>query len=237
MPFGYFGAKHGLARFYSPPLHDVVIEPFCGSAAYSVYWAKKGKVKHAILRDTNVKIVELWRRLKFMSEKDLDSIPDPVKGERTVEPLIAAASAEQGMAVLSGRSRQVTERMVKSWPNLKSRIREALPFIRDWDVEHASYDACPDIEATWFIDPPYGFRIGEDGKQRAGGVRYHEWFPQDPIDYKVLAAWSMSRKGQVIVCEQHPASWLPFVEFRRQTNNVGAGTRSIRTEVVFEKGA
>ncbi len=39
MPFAYYGAKHGLAPKYPRPQHRVIVEPFAGSAAYSVHHA------------------------------------------------------------------------------------------------------------------------------------------------------------------------------------------------------
>ena len=53
-------------------------------------------------------------------------------------------------------------------------------------------------EATWFIDPPY---------QVAGR---HYRFGSEQLDYARLAKWCRSRPGQVIVCENEGADWLPF---------------------------
>lgn len=33
---------------------------------------------------------------------------------------------------------------------------------------------------------------------------------QNPIDFQAFGEWCRSRNGQVIVCEQEGASWLPF---------------------------
>jgi 16S rRNA G966 N2-methylase RsmD len=54
----------------------------------------------------------------------------------------------------------------------------------------------PDVEATWFIDPPYQY----------GGEHYMI----NSIDYNRLAEFCQSRKGQIIVCENTKAGWLPF---------------------------
>ena len=39
------------------------------------------------------------------------------------------------------------------------------------------------------------------------------------IDYPSLGNWCMERKGQVIVCEQEGADWLPFEVLRETTNS------------------
>lgn len=244
MPFGYFGAKHGMARFYPPPRYDTVIEPFAGAAGYACYWARQGLVKHAILIDKNPKVIALWRRLQTMTEADLFAIPYPIKGARTIEPLVAAASGQQGMAVLSGKSRQITDRMVNSWPNLRKRLVACLPLITSWDIVQGDYADAPSGPYTWFVDPPYTKRLGNDGiSKSAGGAWYAggAWNPGSSFnfgseftgDYSQLAVWAKRRKGQVIVCEQEPADWLPFRPFRRQRNGVGAGTGSTRTEVIW----
>lgn len=242
MPFGYFGAKHGLARFYPPPEFDTVVEPFAGAAGYSCYWASQGKVKHAILVDRNEHVVALWHRLQKMTEKQLMRIECPPKGDRTTEPLIAAASGKQGMAVLAGKSRQVTDRMLHSWPRLQARIARALPYIRTWDVQLEDYMSCKNVAATWFVDPPYIQRLGSGNFITAGGHSYttggtggfDSAFNGSYID---LARWSRSRRGQVIVCEQLPADWLPFGAFRNQRNGVGAGTQSTRTEAIWYRSS
>ena len=66
-------------------------------------------------------------------------------------------------------------------------------------VIEGDYTDAPDIEATWFIDPPYQYR---------GGRKYPQG--SDAIDYTRLAEWCQTRRGQVIVCEAEPADWLPF---------------------------
>lgn len=82
------------------------------------------------------------------------------------------------------------------------KIAKKLPEIKHWQVRHGSYDALEDIEATWFIDPPY----------QHGGHYYRH----SDIDYPALAEWVQSRRGQVIVCENNKADWLPFTPLKSQ---------------------
>ncbi len=84
-----------------------------------------------------------------------------------------------------------------------SRVRETIAgqvdSIRHWRVYNRSYERCPTPRtATWFVDPPYEF----------AGQHYR--FGSDQIDYQDLGRWCRSREGQVIVCENEGAMWLPF---------------------------
>lgn len=85
-------------------------------------------------------------------------------------------------------------------PAVIERIASQVPHIRHWTISQASYDTIPNLKATWFIDPPY---------QVAGrAYRFHD------IDYPALGEWCRGRSGQVVVCENAGADWLPFRPFR-----------------------
>jgi 16S rRNA G966 N2-methylase RsmD len=81
--------------------------------------------------------------------------------------------------------------------------------IKHWDIRNESFENAPDIDATWYIDPPYS---GNGGK----------YYTNNKIDYKFLGEWCKNRKGQVIVCENEGADWLPFeslVNLKGQKHN------------------
>lgn len=82
---------------------------------------------------------------------------------------------------------------------MKERVASQVEHIRHWRVIEGDYTAAPSIVATWFIDPPY---------QIAGNKVYvHK---AKDIDYDALGVWSKAREGQVMVCENDGAAWLPF---------------------------
>jgi hypothetical protein len=72
-----------------------------------------------------------------------------------------------------------------------------------YNISNGSYDIINNQEATWFIDAPYQ------------ALCYHKFHD---INYVELAQWCRSRRGQVIVCEQDGANWLPFRTFRSVKN-------------------
>lgn len=244
MAFAYYGAKHGLSRKYQPPRYSTIIEPFAGAAGYSCRWATP--TQHVILNDYDPVVVGLWRRLSTMSPSDLLAI-EPVLGQRTTDLLVASCGGssswagvagllmagmgggEQWKAVSKGGSRQITPRMVNDWPSVRRRIIATLPRLQSWEFTNGDYRDLPDIEATWFIDPPYqplGTMAGKGYVHGAAG-----------IDYAELAEWCQSRKGQVIVCEQAPADWLPFRPLATQQHAGGKTRGAIRTEVVWTSDA
>lgn len=208
--FSYFGSKHNLARFYEPPRHDIVIEPFAGSACYSTYW----NPKKVILFDLNPHVVAAWKYLISVSEEEIRSLPDKIaslddhpefsEGAKAMLPFwlaLGTVAPQRKAASWASQNRQVGWR-----PNIKDRIIRQLPHIRHWEVHHASYESAPDIEAHWFVDPPY----------QTQGHRYpFGGFHKEPDKFRALGEWCRSRKGYVEVCESEGADWLPFEPLKR----------------------
>lgn len=222
MPFAYYGAKHALARKYPAPAHDTIVEPFAGSAAYSCYW---GAGRNVILVEKNKYIADLWRRLQRMSAADVDkAVADALSSDRTNEPLVAFCGGGSQIAGLcTGRDQKVTPRMRRDCIPVAKRVKKHLEMIAGWSIINGDYIDAPNINATWFIDPPYQPLIS------SAGAHYVE--SAAALNYQALAEWCRSRQGQVIVCEQHPAAWLPFVPFAKQLN---AASSAIRTEVIWQ---
>jgi len=103
---------------------------------------------------------------------------------------------------------------------IKERIAAQVTSIRHWKVLNTSYDTAENTPATWFVDPPYQGECGRLYKYRT-------------IDYKALGTWCQSRVGQVLVCEQDGASWLPFQPFHTIKATPGARGKSYSKEVLW----
>ena len=94
-----------------------------------------------------------------------------------------------------------------------------LPFVKHWEIIEGDYTLAPnDVEATWFIDPPY--------------CQQSRYVSGKDINYKDLGKWCHSRKGQVIVCESQGANWLPFQEFVLNKSSQRQ-TSKLREEVMY----
>lgn len=218
--FYFYGGKRRLARFYPSPAHRVVVEPFAGSAAYSmrhlVPVGGRRAVDHVILVEKDRRVYETWTRLLSMDVQDLLEYPIPEAGQRTDDFLLMTSACSNRIARTAEMT--VTTRMPVVLRRMFRQIAEVLPHAKGRvEIVHGDYRDAPDIEATWFIDPPYHV----DGRAQSKGMGYAEGCNSYALDYDALGAWCRERRGQKIVCEQDGAAWLPFEHLRFARNSIG----------------
>jgi len=200
--FKYFGSKFRTVPYYPKPRYQTIIEPFAGSASYStLYWWY-----NIHLNDIDSNVTGLWNWLIGASINDILNIPLDMPESSKLSDHMNAYQVE-----LCKRWQRVgnnTLATVSSWngraglwnSRVRDRIADQLINIRHWEVTNTTYLSLPNIEATHFVDPVYkGF----------------EKYDYNILNYKQLAEWCLSRRGQVIVCEQEGAGWLPFKYFRQ----------------------
>lgn len=205
--FSYYGSKTKLAHHYPSPKYDTIIEPFAGAAGYSIYgdnWQK-----NVILYDTNPKIARVWDYLIHATEKDIMSLPDLKPGDKVTD--FNLSDPERwliGFSINRGSScPKVTASRRSDGLTYKKYICDNLHKIKHWKVFETSYETIPNQTATWFIDPPYQ----KNGKY---------YFGYSVMDFTALGKWCLDRQGQLIVCENGDADWLPFhplTKFRGST--------------------
>ena len=215
--FYYYGRKKRMAPSYPKPTHPTIIEPFAGAAAYSLHddnWKRE-----VILVERDDKVASIWKWLiTEATDADMAELPELEIGDSTTEFLHIVHCVSKG--AFGYKRITVTEVMRNNWNRSRKIMREALPKVKHWRITQGDYTDAPDMDATWFIDPPY---------QGAPGTGYR--FGSDLIDYSALAVWAMERRGQVIACEGQGAKYLPFVPLK--TNN-GVGGK-LNTEMVWIK--
>lgn len=221
--FYYYGRKKMLARRYPPPEHPVIVEPFAGSAAYSLHgdhWERD-----VILCDRSALVIGIWRYLQQASRADILALPDPPEGTDIRRTFTSLSRAELDLIGLHTGQGKPTRRSVVSkfsrWGAGRRYIADNIHKVRRWKVHHCSFGNCPyGGPATWFIDPPY---------QHAGVVyRAH-----DTLDFLDLAKFVATREGTVIVCGDYDRdTWLPF-DLIGETKS--AGTRTSREGVYVRR--
>lgn len=203
--FPYYGSKWNIARHYPVPSRDIVIEPFAGSAGYATFY----DCPRVALFDADPIVAGVWHYLLHASVPEILALPEMPEVGDSVDNYSLPQEAKWliGFWLNRGSSQPKKSRTAYSartdkaqlnWGSAaKKRIAEQRPMLAMWTIENKPYHKAPDtLEATWFIDPPYGDK----------GKFYRFRFN----DFDTLGAWTRARRGQVIACEGPGAKWLPF---------------------------
>ncbi len=221
----YYGGKWRAAPLYPQPRHDTIVEPFAGAAGYALRYPSL----RVILVEKYPPVAAIWRWLIGASRADVlrvpcvehvDDLPSSVTdGARfLVRFCLAVAQVRPANTLSSGfrRQRDTDPRWTCGWDeHQRDRVAAQVDRIRHWTLIEGDYTDAPDIEATWFVDPPYN---------NTAGARY----PCGPaqIDYDQLGSWCRARRGQTMVCENAGATWLPFERFGRFRRSINTADGS-----------
>jgi len=217
--FYYYGRKKQIIRYYPEPNFCDIIEPFAGSAAYSLHGENWRKNVILIEKDKNVANIWKWLIEKATPEEILQ-MPDLKVGEKSSEFLHIIHAATK-MAFYY-KTIKVTPVLARNWGISKKYMAGNLHKIKHWKIICGDYTEAPDIEATWFIDPPYK-------KDSGKGYKYGS----DLINYTNLAEWALNRKGEIIFCEGKHGDYLPFIPLKDSKGVAGKTSK----EVFFYKSS
>jgi len=205
--FLFYGGKwRDTPKHYPEPIYDTIIEPFAGSAGYSLRYPDR-KVK---LYDIDPIICGIWDFLIKAKSADILAIPDLLEGE-SIEDLKVCDEARNLVGFWLNKGTTSPRKSPSAWmrsgirpgsfwgDRVRNTIATQLEYIRHWKIYNRTYlNSYGFNKATWFIDPPY----------KIAGSHYK--FGSKLIDYDQLSKFCLDRKGQVIVCENKGANWLPF---------------------------
>ncbi len=214
--FSYYGSKSKIVDYYPAPTYGKIIEPFAGSARYSLkYWDRE-----VVILDKYPVVASIWKWLQLCSRKDIMDLPFIPTGGRIIKEQLPCIEAYELLRFLYQQGtvggNKTYEWGCRRFIQNRSFIADSLHKIRHWKIIEGSYENLENESATWFIDPPYF----------VGGNRYKA--SNKNIDYNHLSEWSKSRLGQIIVCENTSASWLPFTPLVNIT-----GIRKKTTEAIY----
>lgn len=197
--FSYYGSKSKVVHLYPAPKHSRIIEPFAGSARYSLRYFDRD----VLLVDKYEVIVKMWQWLQKCSPKDILSLPVLKQGDKINRDDFDCIEQAWLMGFIVQDAVNAPRLTVSKFAaaNIAYEIKDIasqLHKIKHWKIELGSYEGIPNQEATWFIDPPYQF----------GGEYYVKG--NKGMDYQSLADWCATRQGQSIVCENTKADWMRF---------------------------
>jgi len=210
--WGYYGSKSKIVNNYPTPKYDKIIEPFAGTAQYSLKYFEK----EVLLVEKYDVIVRLWKWLQGCSKKDILGLPQ-LKFRENVDDFKWDCIEAKWLVgfIITGAPAQ-PKKSASKWktiirPNTQTyklnMIAENLYKIKHWKIEEGDYKDIKNEKATWFIDPPYQF-----------GGQYYK-FGNKNIDYSSLSDWCLKRKGEAIICENSKADWMKFSPLCEMTGN------------------
>lgn len=202
----YYGGKWRAALKYPPPRYDTIIEPFAGAAGYSCRYPDR----NVILVDKYETIAEIWRYLIAVPASEIlripcvDAVADlPAWVPQPARDLVGfhmnnAVTAPRSTLSARCKKDRAAGSTFEGWSEpMRQRVASQVDRIRHWQVIYGEFYDAPDIEATWFVDPPYNNKAGS-------------YYVHSSVDYRDLALACRGMEGQVIVCENVGANWLPF---------------------------
>jgi len=229
----YFGSKYATAPRYPAPRYGTIIEPFAGGAGYSLrYWRRR-----VILVERSPDVCGAWRMILERGPDAIRALPilGPDDDLRRMD-LDPDARRLIGFWVNTGVTRPcnklcswaLDERYDREAGFWSARVRERLAVLSEkligrWKIIEGDYTCAPDVEATWFVDPPYAGRLGD-----------FYWKGGD-MDFAALGEWCRSRRGQVVVCEQSGADWLPFEHLARVKATSGKYRKGFADEAIWHR--
>lgn len=222
--FCYYGGKWRAANKYPQPIHGTIIEPFAGAAGYSLNYPNR----NVELYEIDPIVFAIWDYLLKVSEREVLDLPSQVDH---IDDIVAPDEAKWLIGFWLNKGVVSPRKTPSKWarsgtrpnsfwgPVIKERIASQLQGIRHWEIHNASYETAPNRKATWFVDPPY---------EQAGKL-YRAKF----TNYLALADWCQHREGQVIVCEQEGATWLPFQPLASIRSTPGKYGKNFSPEVIW----
>jgi site-specific DNA-adenine methylase len=225
--FCYYGGKWRAAPHYPKPKCDLIIEPFAGAAGY----ASRYYERDVLLVEADPKIAAMWKWLISSTFDEIMALPSNVKHIDN-ENIKDEAKTLIGFWLNKGAAQPCKQ--PSAWmrsglrPNsywgdtVKNKIANQVVKIKHWSCINESFEKITNHRATWFIDPPY---------VNAGKLYKYS---SNKINYSFLSEWCKTRDGQVIVCENNGATWLPFKPFVNIKSTPGKRGKSVSREAIWE---
>lgn len=228
--FPYFGSKWRAVPRYPEPRFETIVEPFAGAAGYAV----RHHEARVYLNDLDPVLACVWRYLIDATPDEIMALPLAGEFERTAD-IDAPAGARALVGFWINPGSVAPKNVPSAWcrnnqtahpgsvwsPRTRERIASQVESIRHWKVASSSYSDLLNVEATWYVDPPYQLA----GKHYTHGAK--------ALDFEHLGAWCESRRGQVIVCENEGATWLPFRTLGTIKATASRGRAGVSHEVIW----
>jgi len=170
--FSYYGSKSKVVDLYPSPKFGKIIEPFAGSARYSLKYFDR----EVILVDKYEKLISIWLWLQKCSPSDILKLPAMKAGENTDNFNFDCPEAKWFMGFIIQGGVNAPRKTVSSVGNFgqaveteKKRIASELHKIKHWKIMVGSYDDVIDSHCLCsFLRPTaYALRTADNASRLA----------------------------------------------------------------------
>lgn len=154
--FYYYGRKERIYNHYPKPKYDTIIEPFAGSAAYSMNYYER----NVILIEKDVRIANLWSYLIGVTSAEILTLPILGPGQSLNDNEFSYLTDVQKSLIgffLNPGSAQPKKSPGKfcGWNvGNRERLSRDVNKVKHWVIINGDYTQIDNHTATWFIDPP-----------------------------------------------------------------------------------
>lgn len=218
--FKCFGSKWTSARLLPKPTGEVIVEPFAGSAGYSL----RHPHLDVVLYESSAHLRTLWKWIiEEASETDVRDIPLGLAPGTDIRTL----GLSEGQALLL-KNWQRTNNVGDLWKtsvwghlpgqwtaNTRARVSEEIAIVKHWKMSDeedgiSAFDLHKGRKFTFMIDPPY---------------QYNFKYLSAAMDYPLLAYLAQGVEGQVLALEGactktgKVPDYLPFEYFTSQVTS------------------
>lgn len=218
--FKCFGSKWTSSKLLPPPTGKIIVEPFAGSAGYSMRHCEH----EVVLYEANLHLRTLWKWLiEDASEQAVREVPINIPQGTDIRTL----GLSNGQALLL-KNWQRTNNIGNLWTtsswghlpgqwtaNTRARVAEEVALVKHWSISAevdglSAFTLHKGQKFTFMIDPPY---------------QYNYKYSSEPLDYSLLGYLVQGVEGQVLalegLCTKTGAmpEYLPFEHFATQVTS------------------
>lgn len=144
--FSFFGGKWRTTKRYPAPEHDKIIEPFAGSAGYSVRYFDRD----VLLVEKDPKIAAVWRYLTSATERDIQGLPLLAPGD-SVDDFDLSGPEKWLIGFWLNKGAAAPSKSLSAWGRDPANATQWLPFepFLNAKANHGAYRSGRSREAIW----------------------------------------------------------------------------------------
>jgi len=143
--WSYYGRKSKIIKHYPAPVHDKIIEPFAGTAVYSLH--NDNWKRDVLIIEKYKTLIDIWEYLQEATPSDILALPDTLVHGMDIRSFTSLSEPELSlMGFWINHGSTVPKRTVMKWAakpgywgRTKQRIADSLHKIKHWEIVRGDF--------------------------------------------------------------------------------------------------